>query len=546
MADDGEEVLLYVYDLSNGLARLMSQNLLGKQIDGVWHTSVVVGHEEVYFGQGIQKSVPGATPHGQPVQVISLGSTFVPHELREEFLAGLSSSDFAAHTYDLFRHNCNTFSAAFAEFLTGNSIPEHILALPAEEKSKRAQKRYRERKKAQTEDYKRQIEELTARLSNMSAEKANLESRNTLLEKVVRLKGDGTMPQQSLQALGLGGEPRGDAQANYLMYAATFLDKVYPGRGMSSSLRMEHIKNMGASDFYKVWKDCISRLTHLLLEGGEEPDTEAHRALVELIESNRWTVLSMATHDSRKLMALTMAVKSISVSQAGPPPAGHHEAVLATLNLSEEQKQRLLDARRALINRVEGIVSERRALVEALRGSLPRDAAGLRQVPGRRPLQEALGAAERLAENLRRDHEVAWGFTSTFTKTVLTPVQEARCLVGSYPYHPDVLAYSTAIARELGDPCAHAPALHPDAPLELAGAGQNPGAGAACNAARMAASAGYSAGVSSQGMAPSPGYPGVNPSEGMAPPAGYPGGNPGQGMAVQGNTISTGGDRTGW
>ena len=38
------------------------------------------------------------------------------------------------------------------------------------------------------------------------------------------------------------------------MYAASFLDKVYPGRGMSSSLRMEHIKNMGASDFYKVWK----------------------------------------------------------------------------------------------------------------------------------------------------------------------------------------------------------------------------------------------------------------------------------------------------
>lgn len=74
MADDGEEVLLYVYDLSNGFARLMSQGLLGKHIDGVWHTSVVVnGVEEVYFGQGIQRAVPGTTPHGQPLQVISLG-----------------------------------------------------------------------------------------------------------------------------------------------------------------------------------------------------------------------------------------------------------------------------------------------------------------------------------------------------------------------------------------------------------------------------------------------------------------------------------------
>lgn len=47
----------------------------------------------------------------------------MPRELREEYLAGLAGSDFAPHTYDLFRHNCNTFSATYSEFLTGNSIP---------------------------------------------------------------------------------------------------------------------------------------------------------------------------------------------------------------------------------------------------------------------------------------------------------------------------------------------------------------------------------------------------------------------------------------
>lgn len=52
---------------------------------------------------------------------------------------------------------------------------------------------------------------------------------------------------------------------------------------------------------------------------------------------------------------------------------------------------------------------------------------------------------------------------------MLSPEQEARCLVGSYPYHPDVVTYSAVVARELGDPSAHAPVLHPDAPLELAG-----------------------------------------------------------------------------
>lgn len=47
----------------------------------------------------------------------------MPAELREEYLADVGRSEFAAHRYDLFRHNCNTFSAAFAEFLTGNTIP---------------------------------------------------------------------------------------------------------------------------------------------------------------------------------------------------------------------------------------------------------------------------------------------------------------------------------------------------------------------------------------------------------------------------------------
>lgn len=40
----------------------------------------------------------------------------------------------------------------------------------------------------------------------------------------------------------------------------------------------------------------------------------------------------------------------------------------ATLNVTEEQKQRLLDARRALIKRVEGIVSERRSVQTATWG----------------------------------------------------------------------------------------------------------------------------------------------------------------------------------
>lgn len=99
MGSDGEQVQLYVYDLSNGLARQLSPMLLNKQvrvsiciertnhatllrhtflltqIDGIWHTAVVVGGLEYYYGGGVNQSRPGSTPFGQPLQKIHLGYT---------------------------------------------------------------------------------------------------------------------------------------------------------------------------------------------------------------------------------------------------------------------------------------------------------------------------------------------------------------------------------------------------------------------------------------------------------------------------------------
>ena len=81
-------VTLYVYDLSHGLVKAMSMNLIGKQIDGIWyamqmqllaqhaslwwevcvagvegsftcrHTAVVVHGMEIFFGGGIQMTAP--------------------------------------------------------------------------------------------------------------------------------------------------------------------------------------------------------------------------------------------------------------------------------------------------------------------------------------------------------------------------------------------------------------------------------------------------------------------------------------------------------
>ncbi|KAI3689652.1 hypothetical protein L2E82_47616 [Cichorium intybus] len=50
---------LHVYALSGGLARQLSMSFLGKAIEGIWHTSVVVYGAEYFFGAGIQQ-IPAA------------------------------------------------------------------------------------------------------------------------------------------------------------------------------------------------------------------------------------------------------------------------------------------------------------------------------------------------------------------------------------------------------------------------------------------------------------------------------------------------------
>ncbi|XP_046710862.1 desumoylating isopeptidase 1b [Silurus meridionalis] len=133
MMGETYNVKLYVYDLSKGLARQLSPLLLGKQLEGVWHTSVVIHGAEYFFGgQGITNCPPGATLLGEPDAIVDLGNTEVPKDLYTEYLSSLQESTYRPEMYHLFEHNCNTFSSEMAQFLTGRKIPSYITDLPSD------------------------------------------------------------------------------------------------------------------------------------------------------------------------------------------------------------------------------------------------------------------------------------------------------------------------------------------------------------------------------------------------------------------------------
>lgn len=131
MAEEGHRVTLNVYDLSQGLARQLSTTFLGKAIEAIWHTGIVVYGNEYYFGGGIQRAPAGSTQYGTPMRIVELGTTHVPQDLFESYLEEIRPR-YTAETYSLLTHNCNNFSNEVAQFLVGVSIPDYILQLPSE------------------------------------------------------------------------------------------------------------------------------------------------------------------------------------------------------------------------------------------------------------------------------------------------------------------------------------------------------------------------------------------------------------------------------
>ena len=122
---------LHLYDLTQGLAKALSPALLGKQIDGVWHTGVVVFDIEYFFGGGIVAAPAGRAVNNLPYKTITLGNTTKTKGELEAFLRTISHK-YTQATYQLLRHNCNNFSDEVARFLLNVGIPKFILDLPGE------------------------------------------------------------------------------------------------------------------------------------------------------------------------------------------------------------------------------------------------------------------------------------------------------------------------------------------------------------------------------------------------------------------------------
>ena len=122
----GTKISYFLYDLSNGMTKRLSKVLIGKEIEGIWHSSICVYGNEYYYAGGINIYLPRKTKFGAPIKEINFGYTNKTKSEFENYLRRIDNY-YSPDNYDLISHNCNHFSDAALYFLTGKHLPSNIL-----------------------------------------------------------------------------------------------------------------------------------------------------------------------------------------------------------------------------------------------------------------------------------------------------------------------------------------------------------------------------------------------------------------------------------
>jgi len=130
-------VNIHFYDLSGGVAKAVSPCLLGKPLEGLWHTGVVVYGKEYFFGGEIFYDKPGQTAFGKPTKMLRIGWTLQRQAELHDFIVEDLRPMFNREVYDVMQRNCNHFTDVVVLWLTGRRLPvevanqpEHIMQLP--------------------------------------------------------------------------------------------------------------------------------------------------------------------------------------------------------------------------------------------------------------------------------------------------------------------------------------------------------------------------------------------------------------------------------
>ncbi|CAK0785506.1 hypothetical protein CVIRNUC_008716 [Coccomyxa viridis] len=310
-----------------------------------------------------------------------------------------------------------------------------------QEKNRRNQRKFRARQRAKLEDSELQVKELSRQVMALERAKVELEARNRQLESAAHTSKDAP----GAGAAGPAGTPQDPSNpkedAAYFESLSVFVTKV---RGERFS--WEQARDMTFKDIAKNVEMYHAMLSRLFEQGAEDPESAAHAELVELLALKNAS--EFQTWKSRpQLIHMQYAMLNEASGASDAPRLAKWQSIVVSLQLTSEQKERLLAARTYLLAQMMEIIQERTLIISMLQGAVPSMEEGRQQNAG---YLNASAAAERLQRNVNREHFLCTDFLLAFWQ-VATPLQQAKCELLAFPWTPDVLAMCNLLAASAND-----------------------------------------------------------------------------------------------
>ena len=187
---------------------------------------------------------------------------------------------------------------------------------------------------------------------------------------------------------------------------------------------------------------------------GQNDSPAAKRVETILDEVLQFFCYLSASHPKKAMQFEHLKLDNSSCHDEGPS-GEMWRGIAKALNLDEQQQLQICGSRQYLMSNLNIIMKEREEISAQLVSAVPSQGGrGLQQQLATGHIQ-ARRATERLHQNLQQAQDVLSRFQIA-SKAIMTPLQVAMVCVQAYPWMPDILALTNAVAklREGGEePC---------------------------------------------------------------------------------------------
>lgn len=319
----------------------------------------------------------------------------------------------------------------------------------AQEKNRRAQKRFRERQKASINSMQDQIMYMSQEMDRLKKENKDLVGKNALMDKMLRLSNDSIL---SLQ------ESRMNSNVSAYRECAELLELLKGRRIQEVMGELDESEMSAVSDgkgLIWFWKKLVKDASVLLIQydcipTSDESKREAIiKAIKDLLDSAGRTCMHVAVYNTANFEILMSFVFDNGV-EGTENEKQHWLSVIKLLNLSEYQRYQFSALYGIYKEKMDKLLQTSSQKLSALENLAPEDEKSCLNKMAKKTLG-VNEAAKELQLQMYEEYLCRVEFWAVVFKTVLTDLQKARFIVESYPFFPDVPQVANLISVSLDE-----------------------------------------------------------------------------------------------